>query len=173
MAAKCFPDQRGFLLQSYVRSNLAARGIPSEFKQAIQSNSKKGVVRGLHFQWDPPQGKLLRCVSGRVLDVGLDLRRGSPTFGDHLAVELSGEGHETLWLPSGFAHGFMALEDDTIMIYECTAEWSPGSEGGILWNDPGLGISWPGLHPIVSAKDQANPTLDHWQRDPRSKLLHG
>ena len=169
--AKCFPDERGFLLQSYVRSDLVALGITADFRQAIQSKSKKGVVRGLHFQWDPPQGKLLRCIAGSLFDVGVDLRRGSPTQGDHIVLEMSGNRHEILWLPPGFAHGFMALADDTIMLYECTAEWSPAAEGGILWCDPALGIRWPPLSPIVSGKDRANPTLEQWLEDPRSEQL--
>jgi dTDP-4-dehydrorhamnose 3,5-epimerase len=169
--APCFPDERGFLLQSYTCSGLAARGIDASFCQAIQSLSKQGVVRGLHFQWDPPQGKLLRCVAGRLVDVGVDIRRQSPTMGDHLLVEMSANGHEILWLPAGFAHGFMALENNTVMLYECTAEWSPQAEGGILWDDPALGIAWPKIPPIVSSKDQATPTLEQWLEDPRSQAF--
>ena len=170
-AAKCFPDERGYLLQSYVCSELESRGIRSGFLQAIQSRSHRGVVRGLHFQWDPPQGKLLRCIWGSLYDVGVDLRRGSPTLGDHLAVEMSGDNQAVLWLPPGFAHGFMALEDDTILLYECTAEWSPAGEGGILWNDPALSIGWPSIPPIVSRKDRANPAIEQWLKDPRSHLF--
>ncbi len=166
--APCFRDERGYLLQSYTRSGLASRGIEASFCQAIQSRSQRGVVRGLHFQWDPPQGKLLRCVTGRLVDVGVDIRRQSPTMGDYLLVEMSAEGHEVLWLPAGFAHGFMALEDETIMLYECTAEWSPKAEGGILWNDPALAIAWPEIPPIISPKDQDTPTLEQWLKDPRS-----
>jgi dTDP-4-dehydrorhamnose 3,5-epimerase len=169
--AKCYPDERGFLLQSYVRSELAAQGIDANFRQAIQSQSRRGVVRGLHFQWDPPQGKLLRCVLGSLLDIGVDLRRDSPTLGDHIAVEMSGARHEVLWLPPGFAHGFMALAENTIMLYECTEEWSPRYEGGILWNDPDLGIHWPEIAPVVSQKDRVNPTFRQWLNAPRSKAL--
>ncbi len=167
-AARCYPDERGYLLQSHVRSQLEVRHISHGFLQAIQSKSRRGVVRGLHFQWQPPQGKLLRCVSGRLYDVAVDLRRGAPTLGDHLAVEMSEANLAVLWLPPGFAHGFMALEDNTIMLYECTAEWAPACEGGILWNDATLNISWPQLTPIVSSKDQQNPTLAEWLEDPRS-----
>ncbi len=115
---------------------------------------------------------MLRCVAGRLFDVGVDLRHGSPTLGDHVALEMSAERHEVLWLPPGFAHGFMALEESTVMLYECTAEWSPRGEAGILWNDPELGIHWPNLPPIVSRKDQGNPSLKQWLADARSRLIH-
>ena len=160
--APVFPDDRGFLLQSYVRSELEKRGIPGDFRQAIQSKSRRGVVRGLHFQWDPPQGKLIRCIEGRIWDVVVDLRHGSPAQGCHSALEMSGENHWVLWVPPGFAHGFMALEDNSIVLYECTAEWSPAAEGGILWNDPELEIDWPPIDPLVSEKDRKNPTLAAW-----------
>ena len=125
-------------------------------------------MRGLHFQWDPPQGKLIRCVSGSILDVAVDIRPGSPTLGDHVMLEMTGRNHLVFWLPAGFAHGFMALEDDTIVHYECTAEWSPAGEGGIFWNDPALNIAWPKIPVIVSPKDQSNFTLDRWLSDPKS-----
>jgi dTDP-4-dehydrorhamnose 3,5-epimerase len=163
-----FLDERGFVLQSYTQSSLNAQGIFAEFKQALQSQSKRGVVRGLHFQWDPPQGKLVRCVSGAVLDVVVDIRHGSPTLGEHAAVELSAVNALVLWAPPGFAHGFMALADDSLVFYECTEEWAPAGEGGILWSDPALGIEWPALQPIVSEKDSLAPTLAQWLADPRS-----
>lgn len=168
-AAPCFYDERGFLLQSYVASTLASMGIEACFRQAIQSCSKRGVVRGLHFQWDPTQAKLIRCVSGSVFDVLVDVRLGSPTFGDHLAVELTGENRKVLWAPEGFAHGFMALQEDSIVLYECTAEYNASGEGGILWNDPRLGIRWPTISPIVSAKDRRLPDLDTWVKSPLSE----
>jgi dTDP-4-dehydrorhamnose 3,5-epimerase len=167
--APCFPDERGFLLQSYVASTLASMGIEARFRQAIQSSSRRGVVRGLHFQWDPAQAKLIRCVSGSVFDVLVDVRLGSPTFGDHLVVELTGENRKVLWAPEGFAHGFMALQEDSIVLYECTAEYNASGEGGILWNDPRLGISWPPIPPIVSAKDRRLPDLDTWVKNPLSE----
>jgi len=166
--AKVFPDQRGYLLQSYVESGLRDIGISGRFCQAIQSNSKRGVVRGLHFQWAPPQGKLVRCVAGRIFDVVVDVRPGSPTLGDHTSKVLSGENHDVIWIPLGFAHGFMAIEDHSIVLYECTAEWSPGGEGGIRWNDPSLEIQWPELPPIVSEKDRIMPTLAQWLDNPAS-----
>jgi len=170
--ARRFVDERGSLLQSYTQSGLEALGIGAVFKQAIQSRSKRGVIRGLHFQWNPPQGKLIRCVTGAILDVVVDIRVASPTLGDHAAIELNEANDSTLWVPPGFAHGFMALADDSIVLYECTAEWTPETEGGILWSDAGIGIEWPELHPTVSDKDRKLPTLTQWLADPRSAHLH-
>ena len=169
LTARTFPDERGFLLQSWVKQELAAAGIPTDFRQAIQTCSKRGVIRGLHFQWDPPMGKFVRCIHGGILDVVVDVRTGSPTLGDHVAVELTGKNHKIIWVPPGFAHGTFALEEGSIVLYECTAEHGPGREGGILWNDPALGIKWPDIAPIVSAKDVEAPTLADWLADPRSK----
>ena len=170
--ARRFLDERGFVLQSYTQSGLNALGVFAGFKQALQSQSRRGVVRGLHFQWDPPQGKLVRCMSGAVLDVVVDIRHGSPTLGEHAALELSAVNSLVLWVPPGFAHGFMALADDSLVFYECTEEWAPAGEGGILWSDPALAIEWPVLPPIVSEKDSQAPTLAQWLADPRSRRFH-
>ncbi|HYK91985.1 MAG TPA: dTDP-4-dehydrorhamnose 3,5-epimerase [Acidobacteriota bacterium] len=169
--APCFPDGRGYLLQSYLCSDLERRGLPSRFRQAIQSKSKCGTVRGLHFQWDRPQGKLIRCVAGRIFDVAVDIRRSSQTLGDYVAVEMSDTNRLVFWLPPGFAHGFMALEEETIVLYECTEEWNPAGEAGILWSDPALGIHWPDVPALVSAKDTKNPTLAQWLSTPRSSAF--
>jgi dTDP-4-dehydrorhamnose 3,5-epimerase len=169
LTAKTFPDERGFLLQSWVKQDLEELGIPCEFKQAIQTYSRRGVVRGLHFQWDPPMGKFVRCIYGSIIDVVVDVRHGSPTLGHHVAVELSVRNHKVIWVPPGFAHGTVALEDDSIVLYECTSEHGPGREGGILWNDPALQIRWPDIPPIVSEKDRQAPTLAQWLADPRSQ----
>jgi dTDP-4-dehydrorhamnose 3,5-epimerase len=166
--ARTFADERGFLLQSWVARDVEAHGIPSDFKQAIQTFSKRGVVRGLHFQWAPPMGKLVRCIHGAALDVVVDVRHGSPTLGDHAAVELTGENHRVIWVPPGLAHGTLALRDNTIVLYECSAEHGEGGEGGIRWNDPDLGIAWPAIPTIVSPKDGQAPTLREWLADPRS-----
>lgn len=168
VTAKHYPDERGFLLQSWVAADLAAAGIPSQFHQAIQTHSRRGVLRGLHFQWAPPMGKYVRCIHGGIIDVVVDVRHGSPTLGDHAAVELTDRNHQVIWVPPGFAHGTFALEEDTIVLYECTSPHGSG-EGGILWSDPALGIAWPDLPPIVSAKDQVAPTLAVWLADPRSR----
>lgn len=169
--AKRYPDDRGYLLQSYVQSELRSRGIETMFRQAIQSKSRRGVVRGLHFQWDPPQGKLIRCVSGAIQDVAVDIRPNSPTLGDHCILQMSEENRLVFWLPPGMAHGFMALKDDTIVLYECTVEWSPAGEGGILWNDPALQIAWPRIPAVVSPKDEQNQALSEWLSDKRSRAF--
>jgi dTDP-4-dehydrorhamnose 3,5-epimerase len=168
LTAKTHPDERGFLLQSWVKADLDAAGIPSHFEQAIQTMSKRGVMRGLHFQWDPPMGKFVRCIVGAILDVVVDVRHGSPTVGKHTVVELTGKNHQIIWVPPGFAHGTFALEE-SIVLYECTAQHGPGREGGIRWNDPALGIAWPDMPTIVSDKDKVAPTLAEWLADPRSK----
>jgi dTDP-4-dehydrorhamnose 3,5-epimerase len=169
ITARSFSDDRGFLLQSWVKRDLEAAGIPSCFKQSIQTYSSRGVVRGLHFQWEPPMGKLVRCVYGAIVDVVVDVRHGSPTLGDHHAVEITGQNHKVVWAPPGFAHGTMALQDHSIVLYECTSEHGLGGEGGILWNDPALGIQWPPQPAIVSEKDRRAPTLAEWLADPRSR----
>jgi dTDP-4-dehydrorhamnose 3,5-epimerase len=166
--ARGFPDERGMLVQSWVAGDLKQRGIPTTFHQAIQTCSRRGVVRGLHFQWEPFMGKLVRCLHGAIIDVVVDVRHGSPTLGKHLAVELTAENRNVIWVPPGFAHGTFALEDDTIVLYECSGEHGPG-EGGILWNDPALGIRWPDIPPVVSEKDRVAPTLQAWLADPRSR----
>jgi dTDP-4-dehydrorhamnose 3,5-epimerase len=169
LTAKRFPDERGYLVQSWVKADVEAEGIPSTFKQAIQTVSRRGVLRGLHFQWDPPMGKYVRCLHGAILDVVVDVRHGSPTLGKHVAVELSERNHQVIWVPPGFAHGTFALEEGSIVLYECTSEHGPGREGGILWNDPALGIDWPAIPPLVSGKDEVAPTLAEWLKDERSK----
>jgi dTDP-4-dehydrorhamnose 3,5-epimerase len=169
IVAKTFPDERGFLLQSWVKQDLEAAGIPTHFEQAIQTCSKRGVLRGLHFQWAPPMGKYVRCIRGGILDVVVDVRHGSPQLGNHVAVELTDRNHQVIWVPPGFAHATFATQDDTIVLYECTASHGVGGEGGIRWNDPALGIAWPNIEPIVSEKDQVAPTLAEWLEDPRSK----
>jgi len=169
LTATTFADERGFLLQGWLRHDLEAAGIPHRFAQAIQTYSRRGVVRGLHFQWQPPMGKLVRCIAGAIIDVVVDVRHGSPTLGDHACVELTGRNHTIIWVPPGFAHGTVALADDSIVLYECTCEYGAGGEGGILWNDPALGIVWPDLPIVVSEKDRAAPTLATWLADPRSQ----
>ena len=169
--ARAFPDDRGYLIQSYMKSDLESRGISVDFRQAIQSKSRRGVVRGLHFQWAPPQGKLIRCVAGAIFDVLVDVRPASPTLGRHVSIELSEQNRSIIWAPPGLAHGFMALTEGSIVLYECSAEWAPQAEGGILWNDPALGIRWPDLPVIISPKDERNPTLSEWLKDPQASRL--
>jgi dTDP-4-dehydrorhamnose 3,5-epimerase len=159
---RAFPDERGFFMESYKQSDFEKAGIVGPFVQDNHSRSKRGVLRGLHFQRPPyAQGKLVRVSLGRAWDVAVDLRGGSPTFGKYFALELSESNRLMLWIPAGFAHGFLALEDDTELQYKCTAEYNAASDGGLRWNDPDIAIAWPdiGIPPLVSAKDAALPTL--------------
>ena len=159
---KVFADERGFFMESFKASNFAAFGITQDFVQDNHSKSRKGVIRGLHFQRAPyAQGKLVRVTRGRAWDVAVDLRKGSPTFGTWCAVELSADNHLLFWIPEGFAHGFLALEDDTELLYKCTAEYNPTSDGGVRWNDPDIGVGWPqiGVSPLLSSKDAVLPLL--------------
>lgn len=157
---KVFEDERGFFLEFYKYSEFDRAGIEVTFVQDNHSCSKRGVLRGLHYQLHPKaQGKLVRCVRGRIWDVAVDIRRGSPTFGKWVAVELSEENKYMLWIPIGFAHGFVALEDSEI-IYKCTAEYDPSLDRGIIWNDPTLKIPWPVVEPLLSEKDRNLPTLN-------------
>ena len=159
---KVFADERGFFMESFKASDFAAFGITQNFVQDNHSKSRKGVIRGLHFQRAPyAQGKLVRVTHGCAWDVAVDLRKGSPTFGTWCAVELSADNHLLFWIPEGFAHGFLALEDDTELLYKCTAEYNPTSDGGIRWNDPDIGVAWPqiGVSPLLSTKDAVLPLL--------------
>lgn len=149
-----FGDHRGYFFESYNKEAFYNIGIEDEFVQDNQSLSNRGVLRGLHFQ-NPPyaQGKLVRVLAGAVLDVVVDIRRGSPTYGQHHKVMLSGENKVMFWIPPGFAHGFLTLEDQTIFSYKCTALYRPRSEGSVLWNDPALNIDWSIAEPKLSEKD--------------------
>lgn len=156
-----FADDRGYFFESFSLKKYQEAGIPAEqFVQDNASKSRKGVVRGLHYQAPPfAQGKLVQVLRGRVLDVALDIRSGSPTYGQHVMVELSEENHRQLWLPAGFAHAFMTLEDDTIFTYKTTNPYNKESDRGIRFDDPALGIAWPAADVIVSEKDAALPLL--------------
>lgn len=155
-----FSDERGFFMETYSRDRYREAGIAEEFFQDNLSSSKRGVIRGLHYQAPPfAQGKLVSVLRGRVLDVAVDIRAGSPTYGKYVAVELSGENHKQFWIPAGFAHGFVALEDDTLFAYKCTAPYSKEHDRGIRWNDPAIGIEWGVTDRIVSDKDRAHPLL--------------
>jgi dTDP-4-dehydrorhamnose 3,5-epimerase len=149
-----FEDDRGYFYESYNKLNLGRQGIPADFVQDNQSCSVKGVLRGLHFQ-NPPyeQGKLVRVVQGAVQDVAVDLRKESPFYGQWVSRILSGENKLMMWLPPGFAHGFLTLEDETIFAYKCTNYYSRESECVILWNDPSLAIDWDVSSPIISDRD--------------------
>jgi dTDP-4-dehydrorhamnose 3,5-epimerase len=153
-------DGRGFFQESYKKSEFAAAGIAEEFVQDNQARSVKGVLRGLHYQRAPrAQGKLVRCTAGAILDVGVDLRRGSGTFGKWVAAELTAENGFMLYVPAGFAHGYLVLSDTADIIYKCTAEYSPADEGGLRWNDPDLGVAWGVTAPTLSGRDAALPAF--------------
>jgi len=158
-----FGDERGFFSETYSAAAFAGLGVAATFVQDNQSLSRpKGVLRGLHFQTPPhAQGKLVRVVRGSILDVAVDIRAGSPTFGKHVAVELSASNWQQLWVPAGFAHGFCTLEDDTEVIYKVTDYYAPECDAGIRWDDPALAINWPVTagEVILSAKDQKLPLL--------------
>lgn len=149
-----FEDERGFFLESYSERAFAAAGIHERFVQDNHSFSKHGVLRGLHYQITKPQGKLVRVVSGEVLDVLVDLRRSSSTFGRWYGVRLSGENRLLAWIPAGFAHGFYVLSESAHVLYKSTEFYFPEFERTILWNDPGLAIDWNADAPLLSAKDR-------------------
>jgi dTDP-4-dehydrorhamnose 3,5-epimerase len=154
-------DERGFLSEVWSRRALAAHGITADFVQDNHSVSReKGIVRGLHFQRPPSaQGKLVRVVRGSILDIAVDIREGSATYGQHVTCELSATNWQQLWIPIGFAHGFVTLEEDTEVLYKVDAYFDRGSDAGIAWDDPTLGIAWPVKDPILSDKDLKAPRL--------------
>ncbi len=158
-----FGDERGYFFESFSeRDFAAATGLDVKFVQDNESSSRRGVLRGLHFQREPyQQAKLVRVVQGRVLDVAVDIRKGSPTFGKYVATELSGDNHRQMFIPKGFAHGYVVLEDDTIFQYKCDEYYHPETEGGIAWNDPQIAIQWPlpESELILSEKDKNRPLL--------------
>jgi dTDP-4-dehydrorhamnose 3,5-epimerase len=158
---RVFGDARGFFMETWNAAAFAEAGLNLTFVQDNHSRSQKGVLRGLHFQNPGAQGKLVRVTRGAVFDVAVDLRASSPTFGQWVGVELSAENRRMFWVPEGFAHGFLTLEDDTDFLYKCTAPYAPQSEFTMAWNDPAVGIEWPvtGLDPVISDKDAAGLAL--------------
>lgn len=158
MEPKVWKDNRGYFFESFSQKDFQDAGITANFVQDNQSFSQKGALRGLHAQANPfSQGKLVRVIQGKVLDVAVDIRKNSPTYGQNFSIELSGENHKQLWIPPGFVHGFLTLEDDTIFTYKVTNYYDKDSEIGVLWNDPTLNIDWSAhLDPsefLLSAKD--------------------
>ncbi|MBL4719601.1 MAG: dTDP-4-dehydrorhamnose 3,5-epimerase [Alphaproteobacteria bacterium] len=156
---KSFSDSRGVFFESWRDESYAAAGVSENFVQDNVSSSSKGTLRGLHFQEPNGQGKLVMALAGAVFDVAVDIRRGSPRFGQWCGVELSAENRQQLWIPPGFAHGFQALQDNTVFHYKCTAYYSPSDEGAIRWDDPEIGIDWPIQPPLLSDKDRTPPLL--------------
>jgi len=146
-------DERGTFRETWQRERYAQSGLPGQWVQDNVSVLRRGVVRGLHFQFPEPQGKLVTVLRGAIFDVAVDVRAGSPSFGKHVAVTLSAADGRQLWVPEGFAHGFAALEDDTTVLYKTTRPFRPNGDRTIRWNDPTLGIAWPVPAPLLSAKD--------------------
>ena len=159
---KVFGDARGYFMETWSQRDFDARVRPIKFVQDNESKSSYGVLRGLHFQkGKDSQSKLVRVLKGRVLDVAVDIRRGSPTFGKHVMVELSGENHRQFFIPRGFAHGFVVLSEEAVFQYKCDNLYAPQAEGAIAWDDPDLGIDWqvPADKVLLSARDQCHPRL--------------
>ena len=159
--SKDFPDDRGTFMESFRADEWAKAGLPPLLQDNL-SLSKRGVIRGLHYQKQPHAvGKLVRCVSGRIFDVAVNIRKGSPSFGKWAAIELDGSGNRAFWIPAGFAHGFCALTDDAIVAYKVTGYWAPNVDGGLRWDDPAVGVAWPLTKSEVrlSPKDEVLPLL--------------
>lgn len=157
---RVFRDERGFFIESYKYSEFADAGIREYFVQDNHSKSSMGVLRGLHYQLNPKaQGKLLRCLKGRIFDVAVDVRKGSPDYGKWIGIELSEENDKMIYIPPGFAHGFLTLSDTAEILYKCTEEYSPEHERGIAWNAPDINIDWPIKSPTLSARDLSHPAL--------------
>jgi dTDP-4-dehydrorhamnose 3,5-epimerase len=154
-----FGDQRGYFYESYNKEKYAELGIHADFVQSNVSRSARGVLRGLHYQWPNPQGKLVSVLEGEVYDVAVDIRRGSPTFGQWAGVMLTAENKRHFWVPEGFAHGFCVLSEFATFSYQCTALYDRVADAGIRWDDPAIGIDWPVSEPLLSEKDAKTPFL--------------
>jgi dTDP-4-dehydrorhamnose 3,5-epimerase len=160
-------DERGFFVERFKLSEFEAAGLPTDFVQDNHSRSAPAVLRGLHYQYDPPQGKLVGVTRGRIWDVAVDIRTDSPTFGQSYGVELSDMNGLLLWIPAGFAHGFCVMGDEPAdVLYKTTAEYNAASEGGIMWNDPDLAVEWPTKTPELSGRDQRLPSFADYRRNP-------
>ena len=160
---KVFGDSRGYFFEAYSEKDFFEAGLKMKFVQDNQSFSTKGILRGMHFQKHHPQGKLVRCVQGKVYDVAIDLRKDSPTFGQYYGVILDSELQNQFYIPEGFAHGFYVLSETAIFAYKCTDFYHPEDEGGLMWDDATIGIDWvsvaPGLSPLLSDKDTKHPAF--------------
>lgn len=154
-----YEDERGYFFESYNANDFKKLGLPTKFLQDNQSYSKKGTLRGLHYQLKYQQGKLVRVIKGKVFDVAVDIRQGSPTFGKYVGVHLSDENNKIMYIPEGFAHGYVVLSETVIFQYKCTEIYHPEDEYGLLWDDKDLNIQWPVINPILSNRDKSLPTL--------------
>jgi len=168
LVPEIFRDERGFFMETFRADQFEALSLPTKFVQDNHSRSVRGVVRGLHFQWEPPMGKLMRVTVGAAFLVAVDIRKGSPTLGKWFGVEASAENHRTVWAPAGFARGFCALSEVTEIQYKCTGTYNSKAESAIRWDDPEIGIEWPLEHVIVSEKDSKSGTLADWLSSPAS-----
>jgi dTDP-4-dehydrorhamnose 3,5-epimerase len=161
-------DDRGWFVEAYRADHLRDLGLPDQFMQDNHSRSSRGVIRGLHFQWDPPMGKLMRVTVGKAFVVAVDIRKGSPTLGQWFGRRISSEDMLQVWAPAGFARGFCALSDVVEVQYKCTATYNAVTESGIRWNDPDIDIEWPIDDPVLSQKDAGAQTLADWLERPES-----
>jgi len=159
---EAFEDERGFFIEAYRKDQFADLGIHEEFVQDNHSRSSKGVLRGLHFQWEPPMGKVMRVTQGEAFLVAVDIRKGSPTLGQWYGETVSAANKKMVWAPAGFARGFCTLSDFAEIQYKCSGLYSNKAESGILWNDPEIGIVWPIDNPQLSEKDKVAQTLEEW-----------
>ena len=160
-------DARGFFVETYHRDQYRAHGITDEFVQDNHSRSARGVLRGIHYQdFRQPQAKLVRCTAGTILDVAVDLRAGSPRFGQWVALELNPANKHQLYVPIGFGHAFLALEEGSEVQYRCSSFYAPETEGSIRWDDPGIGIRWPITEPVLSARDADAPSFAQYRQSP-------
>jgi dTDP-4-dehydrorhamnose 3,5-epimerase len=168
---ECFQDDRGFFFEVYRQDVFREAGLPATFVQLNHSRSVKHTVRGLHFQWDPPMGKLMRVTRGTAFLVAVDLRTGSPTLGAWYGSEVNADSRRQIWAPAGFGRGFCALSDVVDIEYLCTGTYNSAGEGAVLWNDPAVGIKWPVEAPILSNKDRNAQTLGAWLQKAESSNL--
>jgi len=159
---EAFQDSRGFFMETFREDEFKANGLPTQFVQDNHSRSTKGVVRGLHFQWEPPMGKLMRVSLGSAFLVAVDVRKGSPTLGKWAGIEVSAENRRQVWAPAGFARGFCVLSDAAEIQYKCTGVYNNKGESGIRWDDHEIGVEWPVKDPILSDKDRNAQTLAQW-----------
>lgn len=171
LAPEVFQDDRGFFLEVFRSDQFKQLGLPVSFPQDNHSGSGNGVLRGLHFQWDPPMGKLMRVTRGKAFLVAVDIRKGSPTLGEWFGIEASAENRRQVWAPAGFARGFCVLSDFAEIQYKCTGIYNQRGESGILWDDPEIGIRWPVKDPVLSEKDVRAQTLSQWLERPESDFF--
>jgi dTDP-4-dehydrorhamnose 3,5-epimerase len=166
---EAFEDDRGFFMEVYKRDDFRELGLPERFVQLNESRSARDVIRGLHFQWEPPMGKLMRVTEGAAYLVAVDIRHNSPTLGSWVAETITAEERRQIWAPAGFARGICALANNTRVQYLCTGVYNGTTESGILWSDPEIGIRWPRVNPLLSGKDRSAQTLREWLTRNESK----